>query len=392
MIFRLEALRLLGTAFGGAVLERTFFSAPKGSLRTLVSSCRLPVRQALVTDVTQGQFKLLDDFFCIALPFWRELQGDRVGLGASCLLLSALLPTMVHLTYTSMSPNTRSSLGVMLPIFVALASQFVGYGPALLFVGLPPYLQALYAQASSEKVMPTLPTPAPGIYACNLALIGSFATWLLQQFFDVQSRQWTWANLAFQAYPLAILAPLLLLGAREVPTPSSEGDARLELASYGAAEVSYCFERTWAYKRQSALVSTFVYWYGINRLYRGWTADGARLTDASHLTLWSFAGTVVFLLLARLAEQTSTRSTAPVQPTTGKVRSEVERECDAALARAPAGSPTLETNALVQSLAALLLGPGAAMGLWWAHGEERAGWMARRSWRETAATSAKKPE
>jgi len=311
---------------------------------------------------------------------------------ASCLLLSALLPTMVHLTYTSMSPNTRSSLGVMLPIFVALASQFVGYGPALLFVGLPPYLQALYAQASSEKVMPTLPTPAPGIYACNLALIGSFATWLLQQFFDVQSRQWTWANLAFQAYPLAILAPLLLLGAREVPTPSSEGDARLELASYGAAEVSYCFERTWAYKRQSALVSTFVYWYGINRLYRGWTADGARLTDASHLTLWSFAGTVVFLLLARLAEQTSTRSTAPVQPTTGKVRSEVERECDAALARAPAGSPTLETNALVQSLAALLLGPGAAMGLWWAHGEERAGWMARRSWRETAATSAKKPE
>jgi hypothetical protein len=299
---------------------------------------------------------------------------------------------MVHLTYTSMSPNTRSSLGVMMPIFVALASQFVGYGPALLFVGLPPYLQALYAQASSEKVMPTLPTPAPGIYACNLALIGSFATWLLQQFFDVQSRQWTWANLAFQAYPLAILAPLLLLGAREVPTPSSEGDARLELASYGAAEVSYCFERTWAYKRQSALVSTFVYWYGINRLYRGWTADGARLTDASHLTLWSFAGTVVFLLLARLAEQTSTRSTAPVQPTTGKVRSEVERECDAALARAPAGSPTLETNALVQSLAALLLGPGAAMGLWWAHGEERAGWMARRSWRETAAISTKKPE
>ena len=55
----------------------------KGSLRTLVSSCRLPVRQALVTDVTQGQFKLLDDFFCIALPFWRELQGDRVGLGVS---------------------------------------------------------------------------------------------------------------------------------------------------------------------------------------------------------------------------------------------------------------------------------------------------------------------
>jgi hypothetical protein len=32
MIFRLEALRLLGTAFGGAVLERTFFSAPVRAL------------------------------------------------------------------------------------------------------------------------------------------------------------------------------------------------------------------------------------------------------------------------------------------------------------------------------------------------------------------------
>lgn len=304
------------------------------------------------------------------------------------MLFSAFLPILLHVAYVSVSPNNASKLrGVVLPLTMALGGQIFGYGTWAATFGLVIYVLGLYQEATTQRTLPLLPTPAPGIYAANLAVVFSFALWLSQLAFTPGTQMAAWAHAAFEAWGVLPFGLLMLLGAREVTRPKDEAAARAELASYTAAEVSYSFERTWAYHRQSALISAFLYWFGMSRVVRGIFFDSGKLTDSSALALVNFIGLAIFALVVRAAEELTIRSTAPVHPITGAPRSDLERECDAAIAKAPAGSPSVETGKLEGLLVGLVAGPGAALGLWWAHGEERAGWTTRRAWRETAAVS-----
>lgn len=304
------------------------------------------------------------------------------------MVFSALLPTILHLAYVSVSPNNASKLrGVVLPLSFAIGGQIFGHGTWAATAGLVLYVAGLYAEAKAPRTLPLLPTPAPGIYAANLGVVFSFILWLSQGFFTPGTQLGAWAHTAFEAWGIVPFGVLLLLGAREVVRPKDEAAARAELAAYTASEVSYSFERTWAYHRQAALISAFLYWFGLSRVVRGVAFDGVKLTDSSALALVQFAGLAIFLAAVRAAEELTIRSTHQVHPITGAPRSDLERECDAAIAKAPAGSPAVETEALWNVLIGVLGGPGAALGLWWAHGEERAGWITRRAWRETAAVS-----
>lgn len=280
--------------------------------------------------------------------------------------------------------------GVALPVGFLLGGIAFGFGIFLSSVGALVYIAGLYIQVTSPKSsLPLLPSPAPAVYGANLANLIFIAILLCMALFDAQGQNWTNAITAFCLSPLVVYLPLLFLGVRETVIPTTEEEARNELASYNAAEVSYCYERTWAYQRQVSLLSTTLYWYGLNRIGMDLIFLQSKLSYAAHFMLYQFLGVVWFLLLIRIAEHLTTRSVSPIHPITAQARADVQKECSIAIAAAPAGHPASETGLLGSSLVALLAGPGTAMSLWWAHGEERDGWLARRAWRETQAVAAK---
>ncbi|CEH18560.1 hypothetical protein CBOM_05287 [Ceraceosorus bombacis] len=384
---------LVGTcvALSAALVQTSILSDPAKPLRAVFSACTNPRRASLSTDFTLGNFKPADDALCLALTYFKTLLSDGPGIGAASLLASVLIPILFRLTYISVSPNNRTVLrGIALPIGFLLGGIAFGFGTFLSSVGSLVYIAGLYIQVTSPKSsLPLLPSPAPAVYAANLANMIFIAILISMALFDVAGQNWLNATTAFCLSPLVVYFPLLFLGVRETVVPKTEEEARKELASYNAAEVSYCYERTWAYQRQVSLLSSTLYWYGLNRIVMDLIFLKSALSYAAHFMLYQFFGTVWFLFLIRVAEHLTTRSVSPVHPITGHPRSDVQKECSIAIAAAPAGHPATETGLLGNNLVAILAGPGTAMSLWWAHGEERDGWLARRAWRETQAVGAK---
>lgn len=128
-----------------------------------------------------------------------------------------------------------------------------------------------------------------------------------------------------------------------------------------------------------------------HRFFRAWANDGIRnLNDSSHFVLCGAAAAHLTLYLLVLSERLTWRSSSARDPLTGAARPALDLECERAIARAPAGQPYLERGWKGTALSTLLGGPGFAAAMWWARGEEEAGWKARKAWRETVAVEGKK--
>lgn len=314
---------------------------------------------------------------------------------------SVLMPLFVRLSYHAASPNTRSVLqGPLLPvlalILVSVDALVVGSGVALF---IPTLIALSYtlgglSRKSATFTMPNLPCPARAIYGANItAVFMSFfliATMMQDDVYVNQSYWWEGyvsaqitsvikpaAAAMGNVVPLLVL-PVLFLGYAGVQRPKTEAQATEHLEEYLAEEVAYGFERTWAYYRQSGLLSFMAYVWGISRLYRGVIADGKMPTaQAQYLLLVTLSLLITLVTIAIVEGQTTPKD-------------ELHDEALKAIQRAPAGNPGIEDYVGVLVVLGLVAGPGLSAMLWFAHDEEIKGWKGRRAWRlNTAKKSAK---
>lgn len=115
------------------------------------------------------------------------------------------------------------------------------------------------------------------------------------------------------------------------------------------------------------------------------------LTPHARFLLVNFGLLGIFALLTILIERLTVRTlSSPVHPLTGRATPKLTLDCQKAISLAPAGNPTLERGTWQPFVAAIIGGPGLALALWWSGGEEEAGWLARRAWRETSAVQSQK--
>lgn len=117
------------------------------------------------------------------------------------------------------------------------------------------------------------------------------------------------------------------------------------------------------------------------------------LTQQTHYLLANFLLLATYAVLTILIERITIRTlNSPTHPLTGKPVPKLHLDCQKAIALAPAGNPSLERGSWQPVVAGIIGGPGLALALWWSGGEEEAGWLARRAWRETSAVRSVKAQ
>lgn len=383
-------LALAGLLAGAATEYTAFLLSKDDSLRTSATSCNLPSRQKLATDVTHGAVPMLDNFLCVTMGFFQRCTQKRLNVGLFAIMIAFTLPLSYRLCFQAVSPNRKSSLnvGVVLVLLNTIGAA-AGLGPwSCIFFSLV-YLPAAYSsmKVSKASVLP-VPTPAYNIYTANLLHVGVGMVAIITVLADTKGALWNYAALAIQFAGLTYL-PIAWVSFR-TPKVNDEATSRSVIRRYDAEGVSYAFERTWSYYRKMAALSAFIYWYGLNRVLRGYFFQGEKLDAISIFWFGDIAGTAVALTLLVVAEKTTFRNKSAVHPVTGEARSPLEIECDKAIAKAPAGSLWLEKTTAGFIAATLVGGPGFAASMWWSSGEEELGWKARKSWRETVAVEGKK--
>ncbi|SPO23245.1 uncharacterized protein UTRI_01923 [Ustilago trichophora] len=383
-------LALAGLLAGVATEYTAFFLSEDKSIRALAASCKLPSRQKLKTDVTHGAVPLLDNTLCTTMGFFRRSTEKRLNVGLFAIMIACTLPLSYRLSFQAVSPNRKSTLnaGIFL-VFLNTVGAAAGLGPWSCFFFSLVYLPALYSAMKSSKasVLP-VPTPASNIYAANLLHVGVGLTAAIAVFADVSGALWNHAALMVQFAGLAYL-PIAWVSFR-TPKVNDEATSRSIIRRYNAEGVSYAFERTWSYYRKMAAISAFTYWYGLNRVGRGYWLQGETFDAVSMFWIGDILGAAFATILLVIAERLTIRSKVSVHPITGEARSPLDVECDKAIVKAPAGSPWLEKTTTGLVLATLVGGPGFAASMWWCSGEEELGWKARKSWRETVAVDGKK--
>lgn len=383
-------LALAGLLAGAATEYTAFLLSEDTSIRSLAASCKLPSRQKLKTDVTQGALPLLDNMLCTTMGFFGRSTQKRLNVGLFAIMIAFTLPLSYRLCFQAVSPNRKSTLnsGIFL-VLLNLIGAAAGVGPwSCIFFALV-FLPGAYSslKASRASVLP-VPTPASNIYVANLMHVGFGATAALTVFADATGPIWYHAAMLIQFAGLAYL-PIAWVSFR-TPKVNDEATSRSVIRRYDAEGVSYAFERTWSYYRKMAAISAFVYWYGLNRVLRGYWLQGERFDAVSMFWFGDIAGVALAMIMLVAAERLTIRNKAAIHPVTGEARSTLDVECDKAIAKAPAGSPWLEKTTTGLVLATLVAGPGFAASMWWCSGEEELGWKARKSWRETVAVDGKK--
>ncbi|KAJ1028593.1 hypothetical protein NDA16_001759 [Ustilago loliicola] len=383
-------LALAGLLAGAATEYTAFFLSSDSFLRNLAASCQVPSRQKLRTDITHGNLPHLDNTLCTTMGFFRSATEKRINLGLFALMVAMTLPLSYRLCFQAVSPNRKSTLyaGFILVLLNAVGAAF-GLGPWSCFFFSLFYLPAAYSsmKASKASVAP-VPTPASNIYAVNLLHVGFGATAAITAIADVKGALWNHAALLVQFAGLAYL-PIAWVSFN-TPKVNDEAKSRSVIRRYDAEGVSYAFERTWSYYRKMALLSAVLYWYGLNRIMRGFWFQNESFDATSLFWIGDISGAALALILLVVSEKLTFRNKAAVHPVTGEPRSPLDLECDKAIAKAPAGSPWLEKTTVGFIVGSLVAGPGFAASMWWCSGEEELGWKARKAWRETVAVDGKK--
>lgn len=383
-------LALAGLLAGAGTEYTAFLLSKDESLRALGTNCNLPSRKKLRTDLTHGALPLLDNFLCATMGFFQRSTQKRLNVGLFAIMIAFTLPLSYRLCFQAVSPNRKSTLnaGIVLVLLNTIGAA-AGLGPwSCIFFSLF-YLPAAYSsmKVSKASVLP-VPTPASNIYTANLLHVGVGIITAIVVFADSASGLWNHAALSIQFAGLTYL-PIAWVSFR-TPKVNDEATSRGVIRRYDAEGVSYAFERTWSYYRKMAAFSTFIYWYGLNRVLRGYFLQGEKFDAISLFWFGDIAGVAIATVLLVLAEKATFRNKSTVHPVTGEPRSPLEIECDKAIANAPAGSPWLEKTTTGFIVATLVGGPGFAASMWWCSGEEELGWKARKSWRETVAVEGKK--
>lgn len=388
-------LPILGLALAGLLAGATteyiaFLLSEDQSIHVLAASCNLPSRQKLRTDLTQGALPLLDNTLCTTMGFFQRSMQKRLNVGLFSIMIAFTLPLSYRLCFQAVSPNRKSILNsgfFLVPLNIVGAA--LGLGPwSCIFFSLV-YLPAAYSsmKVSKASVLP-VPTPASNIYVANLLHVAMGATAAITVFANPAGALWHHAALLIQFAGLAYL-PVAWVSFR-TPKVNDEATSRSIIRHYDAEGVSYAFERTWSYYRKMAAFSAFIYWYGLNRVIRGYWLQGESFDAVSVFWIGDISGAALATILLVVAERLTFRSKDTVHPISGKPRSPLDVEGDKAIAKAPAGSPWLEKTTTGLVLAALVGGPGFAASMWWCSGEEELGWKARKSWREAIAVDGKK--
>lgn len=383
-------LALAGLLAGAATEYTAFLLSSDSSLRDLAASCRVPSRQKLRTDITHGNLPHLDNMLCTTMTFFRTATAKRINHGLFSLMAGTTLPLSYRLCFQAVSPNRKTTLyaGFVL-ILLNTVGAALGLGPWTCFFFTFAYLPAAYrAMKLSKASVAPVPTPAINIYTVNLLHIAVAATAAIAAIADVKGALWNHAALGVQFAGLAYL-PIAWVSFR-TPKVNDETKSRSVIRRYDAEGVSYAFERTWSYYRKMALISAVMYWYGINRIIRGYWFQGETFDATSFFWLGDISGAALALILLVVSEKLTFRNKDAVHPVTGEPRSPLDVECDKAIAKAPAGSPWLEKSTAGFIVGSLVAGPGFAASMWWCSGEEELGWKARKSWRETVAVDGKK--
>lgn len=312
---------------------------------------------------------------------------------------SVLLPFALRLSYNAASPNRTSRFqGPLLPIVAfalsSLDALLVGSGVG---VALPPLLALSHVIGSFTSThgqhisLPKLPCATTAVYGSNLATIlvaifvlitcahdGSIATheywWEPYASPQIRSLAKPALGVLSDVSPLVIIAPILAWGFKNVEHPTNTQESNRILHEYLAEDIAYGFERTWAYYRQTGLLSTMAYWFGLSMFYRSIFQDHTTPSQsAQYLVLVSLSvalshiATVVADILAYQAD-------------------DLDSEATAAIKRAPAGNPGIDDNPISLILLGLIAGPSLPLMLWLARGEEIRGWKGRRAWRTTVAS------
>lgn len=261
----LPAIGLLATAGAGYLL---FTSLPIDSYLNHISSCDIPARKQLPTDITHGRFPQVDNVLCAIAPLYDTIPNNRMTLGAASLVLSVLVPVTLRQGYLASSPNHQSALLGPVTILVLQAlGQAIGHGFAFATVGTASLALGMYQQAhspQSTQAIPLVPTPAGSIYWINLSVMILSLSAVAQGLFSKSGAYGQGATILFLLFPL-YFAVFLLLAALGVKAPASDRQARAQLMTYSAEQVSYAFERTWSYYRKAALASMSFYWFGMHR-------------------------------------------------------------------------------------------------------------------------------
>lgn len=383
-------LALAGLLAGAATEYTAFFLSEDSSIRALAASCKIPSRQKLRTDVSQGAFPLLDNLLCTTMGFFRRSTQKRINVGLFAVVFAFSLPLSYRICFQAVSPNRKSTFNAgIFMVLLNIIGAAAGLGPWSSFFFALVYLPAAYSSMKSSKasVLP-VPTPASNIYVANLVHIAFGATAATTVFADVSGGLWYHAALLVQ-FAAFFYLPIAWVSFR-TPKVNDEATSRSVIRRYDAESVSYAFERTWSYYRKMAAISAFVYWYGLNRIIRGYFLQGERFDAVSLFWIGDLSGAAAALILLLVAERLTFRNKSAVHPVSGQPRSPLDIECDKAIEKAPAGSPWLEKTTTGLVLATLVAGPGFAASMWWCSGEEELGWKARKSWRETVAVDGKK--
>lgn len=384
------ALSLFGLLAGSAVQYGALFLTKDTSVRSLMETCNLASRQKLKTDISHGAVPQLDNFLCVALPFFKRSVQNRLNIGLFAIMISFTIPYTYRLSFQAVSPNRKSDLFGGLPILILMSlGMALGLGPWSCLVGAVFYTPGAYvALKRSNAAVPPVPTPATNIYTCNIVHVLAGAMLATTVFADYDEALWSHAAFALQ-FAAAAYLPVVYKNLTTSKV-NSESKSREVIRRYDAEGVSYSFERTWSYYRKVAAFSAFIYWYGINRVIRGVVFEKAPFDAVSMFWVFDIAGLWIGITLLVISEKLTFRSKATTNPSTGAPRSPLDIECDKAISKAPAGSPWLEKTTTGFIVASLAGGPGFAASMWWCSGEEELGWKARKSWREAVAIDGKK--
>ncbi|SJX61830.1 uncharacterized protein SRS1_12814 [Sporisorium reilianum f. sp. reilianum] len=389
-ILPIVGLALAGLLAGGASEYVAFFLTKDTSLHTLVETCNLASRKKLRTDLTHGALPLLDNGLCATMGFFRQSMHKRLNIGLFAIMIAFTLPLSYRLCFQAVSPNRKSVFNAgFLLVLLNTVGAALGLGPWSCFFFALAYLPAAYSsiKVSKASVLP-VPTPASNIYTANLLHVAFGLVAAITVFGEPEGALWNHAALLIQFAGLAYL-PIAWVSFR-TPKVNDEATSRSVIRRYDAEGVSYAFERTWSYYRKMAAFSTFIYWFGLNRVLRGVLFEGESFDAVSFFWFGDIAGAALATILLVVAEKLTFRNKSAIHPVTGEARSPLDIECDKAIVKAPAGSPWLEKTTVGFVVALLAGGPGFAASMWWCSGEEELGWKARKSWRETVAVEGKK--